>query len=127
MLGGGRRAQKLFRERSKLRAKENETRVKELLEELKASEEEIEQQAQRILLLESALALRQPVDIRMSSGRPSSGSPGGSSSVVGVVRGPPPLPFLHDVSFNPPYPPHIPGTKPWFNSFKNVTNVVAPI
>lgn len=68
-----------------MRAKENETRVKELLEELKASEEENEQQAQRILLLESALALRQPLDMRISAVRPSSGSHGGSSSVVGVV------------------------------------------
>jgi hypothetical protein len=82
------RAQKLFRERSKMRAKENETRVKELEEELKASEEEIEQQAQRILLLESALALRQPADCRLIAGRSPPGSEGPTRSLVSLhLRG----------------------------------------
>lgn len=48
-----------------MKAKENEHRVKELVEELRIREEENERQAQRILVLESALVLRQPVDARI--------------------------------------------------------------
>jgi hypothetical protein len=84
-----------------MRAKENETRVKELLEELKASEDEIDKQAQRILLLESALALRQPVDARLGCNRTGPAPEGTTRSLVSKIpaRANPLLPeFSHGCS-----------------------------